>query len=106
MAYGYGRGGGGRGRGGGRGGGRGLWPGNGPFRHLPPWERPGWLYGRGSCWSLGYQTGYAPVNIPEGTADNLQALQNQKNLLEQQLKSLQEAIAGIEKRLSEVEEEQ
>ncbi len=105
MAYGYGRGGGGRGRGGGRGGGRGLWPGNGPFRDLPPWERPGWLYGRGSCWSLGYQTGYTPANIPGATTDNLQALQNQKNILEQQLKSLQETIAGIEKRLSEVEEQ-
>ena len=24
------------------------WPGNGPWSHLPPWERPGWkLFGRG-----------------------------------------------------------
>jgi hypothetical protein len=28
----------------------GPWPGNGPFSHLPPWERPGWIYGRGYCW--------------------------------------------------------
>ncbi|RLG85016.1 MAG: hypothetical protein DRO18_06440 [Thermoprotei archaeon] len=28
------------------------WPGRGPFSHLPPWMRPGWLFGRGSCWFL------------------------------------------------------
>ncbi len=40
------------GRGGwkGRRGWSGPWPGNGPFSHLPPWERPGWVYGRGYCW--------------------------------------------------------
>jgi hypothetical protein len=27
------------------------WPGRGPWRHLPSWERPGWIYGRGWCWS-------------------------------------------------------
>lgn len=30
----------------------GPWPGNGPFRYLPPWQRPGWLYGRGACWRI------------------------------------------------------
>ncbi|WP_455364526.1 hypothetical protein [[Eubacterium] cellulosolvens] len=25
---------------------RGPWPGAGPFSGLPPWQRPGWLYGR------------------------------------------------------------
>ena len=31
------------------------WPGNGPWSHLPPWERPGWKLfggqgrGRGQC---------------------------------------------------------
>ncbi|MGQ9514487.1 MAG: hypothetical protein ACUVTL_05495 [Thermoproteota archaeon] len=30
----------------------GLWPGRGPFSYLPPWQRPGWLYGRGACWWL------------------------------------------------------
>lgn len=31
---------------------QGQWPGNGPFSHLPPWQRPGWLYGPGSCWTI------------------------------------------------------
>jgi hypothetical protein len=29
---------------------RGPYPGHGPWSHLPPWERPGWWYGRGWCW--------------------------------------------------------
>ncbi|MFW9830814.1 MAG: zinc-ribbon domain-containing protein [Candidatus Thorarchaeota archaeon] len=44
------------GRGGGRGRNQGPWPGQGPFSHLPPWQRPGWLYGPGSCWYF-YQQG-------------------------------------------------
>jgi len=43
-----------------RGGGRGWagpWPGRGPFSYLPPWQRPGWLYGFGRGW-WGYP--YAP----------------------------------------------
>ncbi|HID42032.1 MAG TPA: hypothetical protein EYP33_07785 [Pyrodictium sp.] len=27
----------------------GPWPGRGPWSHLPPRERPGWLLGRGWC---------------------------------------------------------
>ena len=27
---------------------RGRYPGNGPFRDLPPWQRPGWVYGYGA----------------------------------------------------------
>jgi len=44
MGYGW-----GRGR---RGGFMGPWPGRGPFSFLPPWQRPGWLFGRGACWWL------------------------------------------------------
>ncbi|TFG27108.1 hypothetical protein EU528_13415 [Candidatus Thorarchaeota archaeon] len=96
------------GRGGGRGSGRGYgqWPGNGPFRHLPPWERPGWLYGRGSCWSMSYWSGTNPPTIPQvSTATNAQSLQNQKDMLVQQLQSLQAAIDQIETRLKELEKQ-
>jgi len=44
--YGWGR---GRGWGGGW---AGPWPGRGPFSYLPPWQRPGWIFGRGACWYL------------------------------------------------------
>ncbi len=30
----------------------GPWPGRGPFSYLPPWQRPGWIFGRGACWWL------------------------------------------------------
>lgn len=86
-----------------RGRGQGSWPGNGPFRHLPPWERPGWLYGRGSCW-YGVYPGTAGVltNIPQREG---QILQDQKGLLEMQLKALQERLAEIEKQLAEISDE-
>jgi len=44
-----------RGRGGGRGG---RWPGAGPFSNLPPWQRPGRLYGYGRGYGLGYGRPY------------------------------------------------
>jgi len=48
-----------------RGGGRGRsgpWPGRGPFSYLPPWQRPGWLFGYGR--GLGY--GYGGVGYGRG----------------------------------------
>ncbi|MGD2072215.1 MAG: hypothetical protein PVG65_01855 [Candidatus Thorarchaeota archaeon] len=98
MAYSYGR----RGnRGRGRGGGRGRWPGNGPFSHLPPWERPGWLYGPGSCWTLGYR---GVSTTPVDSTTDIETLRNQKEYLETQLNSLQETLAQIEERLKNLEE--
>jgi hypothetical protein len=93
----------------GRSGSRGQWPGNGPFRDLPPWERPGWLYGRGSCWYMGYRPGFIGTpgytTVPTPNVDELQALKNQKELLESQLRNLQENLSRIEKRLSEIQDE-
>lgn len=100
----YGRGYGGRG---GRGRGRGLWPGNGPFRNLPPWERPGWLYGPGSCWTLGYRT-IQGVPITPGTvaqSTDRSVLESQRQAIENQLKLLQESLASIEQRLKQLEQE-
>ncbi len=92
----------------GRSGGRGRWPGNGPFRDLPPWERPGWLYGRGSCWYMGYQPRFSGIGrddaAPTTSIDELQALKNQKEVLEIQLRSLQESLSRIEKRLDEIQD--
>lgn len=101
IKIGYGR------RGGGRGAGRGfgMYPGNGPFSHLPPWERPGWLYGRGSCWALGYWQGTPTVGTttPPPLPTDLTVLKNQKEILETQLKTLQESLERIEARLRELE---
>ena len=94
----------------GRSGGRGRWPGNGPFRDLPPWEKPGWLYGRGSCWSMGYRPGFVGSTgypaTPLVGADDLQSLRSQKEILESQLRNLQESLSRIEKRLREIQDEQ
>ena len=44
----------------------GMWPGRGPFSYLPPWQRPGWIYGRGACWYLYRYPGtlYNPLGAP------------------------------------------
>lgn len=91
--YGYGRGRGGRGRG--------MYPGNGPFSHLPPWERPGWIYGPGSCWYLGLRTDAAGTSVP--VVDNVEALRHQKELLETQLASISKTLDQINSRLDELE---
>jgi hypothetical protein len=77
----------------------GPWPGRGPFSNLPPWERPGWLYGRGACW---YMYGsYRPV-VPTNPEDEAAVLVEQKVVVEEQLKSMQEALKRIQERLSEL----
>lgn len=44
---------------------RGPYPGNGPWSHLPPWQRPGWIFGGGWYWlqylgRYSYQNPYTP----------------------------------------------
>jgi hypothetical protein len=48
-----------RGRGGGR---AGRWPGRGPFNHLLPWQRAGWLYGYGGGFGYRYPGGYRRIS--------------------------------------------
>ena len=110
--YGYGR---GRGGGFGRGRGGGLWPGNGPFRDLPPWERPGWLYGPGSCWYLGYRnwpptgvpTSAPTASVPPGITPDAERklLEQQQNMLQQSLESIQQSLKAIQERLAKLEED-
>ncbi len=89
----------------------GAWPGNGPFRDLPPWERPGWLYGPGSCWTLGYwrTTGVPAVpSVPSGSltaAQELEMLNRQKEAIEAQLQNIQQTLARIEKRTEELQKQ-
>ncbi len=90
MGYGYGRG--RRGSG---------YPGNGPFRNLPPWERPGWLYGPGSCWYVGYRPGMTLPELPP-ISSNADFLQKERIALENQLNVIQERLKLIEERLREL----
>ena len=101
-----------RGRGGGRGG-SGPWPGRGPFSYLPPWQRPGWLFGRGACWWLypPYQQTTGPPTANESavppmgtTAPFAPTLtkEQETQLLEHQMTFLQAQLNAIKKRLDEV----
>ncbi|NHJ14227.1 MAG: hypothetical protein EAX95_11155 [Candidatus Thorarchaeota archaeon] len=101
--YGYGR---RRGAGFGRGQGGGMWPGNGPFRDLPPWERPGWLYGPGSCWTLGYRS-WPPTSIPSNVTPDAERriLEQQREMLQQSLESIQDSLKTIQERLAKLEEQ-
>ncbi len=89
-------------------------PGNGPWAYLPPWERPGWVYGPGYCWRV-YSTpgwGYWANAPPVNSQDEAQVLEEYKRSLEEELrrinedykKSIEEEIARVEARLRELRE--
>jgi len=104
-------------RGQGRGGGwTGPWLGRGPFSYLPPWQRPGWLYGRGACWWL--FAPYLQTTIPQTlavvpptstqptvpTTPFMPTLtkEQEKQMLEQQLRFVETHLDAIRKRLEEL----
>jgi hypothetical protein len=76
-------------------------PGRGPFSNLPPWQRPGWLYGRGACWYL-YGPHQAAAVPPIKAEDEKALLAEQKTLIEEQLKAMQETLKKIEERMNEL----
>jgi len=89
----------------------GPWPGRGQFSYLPPWQRPGWLYGRGACWWLyGLPKVYLPpsTTLPVGMLpalkpeDEAALLAEQKTMIEEQLKAMQEVLKKIQDRLEEL----
>ena len=79
----------------------GPWPGREPFNNLPPWQRPGWHYGRGACWYL-YGPYQAAVPLMKAE-DEAALLKEQKTLVEEQLKAVQETLRKIQERLEELE---
>jgi len=77
---------------------QGRWPGRGPFSYLPPWQRPGWLFGRGACWWLfGPWTTWYP-QVPPAPVTQL----DEKTILENRLRWLEEEIRAVRKRLEEL----
>ena len=85
----------------------GLWSGRGPFSHLPPWQRPGWLYGRGACWWLldpkvqstiqqAQPATIQPPIVPTFTREQ------EQEMLEQQEKAFKSQLDAIRKRLEEL----
>jgi len=102
----------------GRGGWFGPWPGRGPFSHLPPWQRPGWLFGRGACWWLfgppawyGRYPSYPPTYPPQYSGgypptpywyQAPQSLEDEVAALEESKKDLEEELKGVEARIEEL----
>ena len=85
----------------------GFWPGRGPFSYLPPWQRPGWLYGRGACWWLldpkvqsniqqTQPTTMQPPLVPSFT------MKQEQEMLAQQEKILKAQLDAISKRLEKL----
>ena len=74
--------------------GAGLYPGRGPFNDLPPWQRPGWLYGKGACWRR-YQSELKPE-------DEATLLTEQKTVIEEQITNMHETLEKIQRRLDEL----
>jgi hypothetical protein len=99
---------------------RGRYPGNGPFRDLPTWQRPGRMYGYRAEYGRGY--GYigdptkcarfpwlprwwwtnpdyeGVVPLPTPTKTTLQ----EKQFLEDQVKFLEKELTAIQKRIDEL----
>jgi hypothetical protein len=106
-----------RGRGGGWGG---RWPGRGPFSYLPPWQRPGWIYGFGrglygygrtygygsyspySCarfpwlprwwWASPSYSGYFPYPQPPNPSAELERLEAEKEALMRDIEELRKHV--------------
>ena len=82
---------------------RGPWPGNGPFSYLPPWERPGWKFGRGACWYAYLEnTGYYKKFYDEYRKYMDQYMLNEKESLEYEMNYLEKRLEAIKKRLEEL----
>ncbi len=57
------------------------YPGFGPWSHLPPWERPGWKYGR-CIWTLSKE-------------EELRMLEDIKRYLEEELEMIERRIREL-----------
>ena len=74
------------------------WPGRGPYSHLPPWQRPGWAYGPGSCrWILSGES--ISPDIPISSEDTLEELEAYKGDMENELEEIKKGIEGLRKRI-------
>jgi len=90
-------------------------PGNGPFSHLPPWQRPGRGYG-GRGYGRGYYCAMFPwrprwwwtdpayANEPPkpNTQDELAALEESKKALGEEKASIEQEINDLETTLKEL----
>ena len=99
----------------------GPWPGRGPFSYLPPWQRPGWIYGgRGfgrGWWGLNPYVcarfpwlprgwwadpayAYPPAEITR--EDEVEALEDYKKELTDEKVNIEQEISDLEVRIKEL----
>jgi hypothetical protein len=98
------------------------WPGRGPFSHLPPWQRPGRMYGgrgygRGwgvdprMCarfpelprwWWADPKYAYQPPTLTPAPQDEITALEESKNALGEEKASIEQEINDVETQLKEL----
>jgi len=107
---------------------RGGYPGNGPFRDLPPWQRPGRVYGYGRGYGRGY--GYTgdptkcarfpwlprwwwsnpdyqgAVPVPPADVSAMGPVPDERVYLQDQTKYLEQELVAIKKRLEELGSEE
>ena len=77
----------------------GPWPGRGPFSDLPPWQRPGWVYGPGACWRLfgpRVASFYSPSEAPSVT-EQIKNLEAYKKEVEEEMNEINKQIERLKK---------
>ncbi|MEM4747088.1 MAG: hypothetical protein QXW74_01005 [Archaeoglobaceae archaeon] len=79
------------------------WPGFGPFSHLPPWERPGWYYGKCFCRYLIKRHFW---NLSASPKEEISALEEYRKKLEAQKESIEEELKELERRIKELREKE
>jgi len=110
----------------------GGYPGNGPFRDLPPWQRPGRVYGYGRGYGLGYGRGYGytgdptkcarfpwlprwwwsnpdyqgAVPVPPADVSAMGPVPDERVYLQDQTKYLEQELEALRKRLEELGSEE
>jgi hypothetical protein len=75
----------------------GTYPGGGPFSHLPPWQRPGWYFGRRWCWRYFYPYW---KDAPAAIKSEIDALEAYKAGLEEELKDVEARIKELKESMS------
>jgi hypothetical protein len=98
------------------------WSGRGPFSHLPPWQRPGRVfggrgYGRGYSsdpricarfpwlprwWWADSKYAYQPPTSTPNLQDEVAALEESKNVLGEEKASIEQEINDVETQLKEL----
>jgi hypothetical protein len=92
---------------------RGYYPGNGPFRDLPPWQRPGWVYGAGalknesidsnSCARFPWLARRWWINPEVNTGVLVPPAEQSKSIIEKEITAAENHIATLRKKLNEIE---